>query len=49
MFMLGGFVGAIGFSHIGFLAAFPLACVLFMLTFVPVIDDISAIRRRARL
>ncbi|MDR5755619.1 YoaK family protein [Caballeronia sp. LZ035] len=48
MFVLGGFAGAIGFSHFGFLAALPLASLLIMLTLVPVIDDIGAIRRRGR-
>ncbi|WP_044041196.1 YoaK family protein [Caballeronia insecticola] len=48
MFVLGGFAGAISFSHIGFLATLPLASLLLMLTLVPLFDDISAIRRRAR-
>lgn len=40
LFFLGGFIGALGFKHIGFIFGVPLAGVLVFLALVPVIDDL---------
>ena len=40
MFFSGGFVGAVGFKHIGFLSTIPLAMILLLLAVVPVVDDL---------
>lgn len=40
MFMLGGAAGAVGFQQIGFLATLPLAGLLVLLAWVPVMDDL---------
>ncbi len=42
MFFIGGFVGALGFKHIGFASTIPLALTLMMLAAVPVLDDFMA-------
>ena len=39
MFFIGGFVGALGFKHIGFASTIPLALTLMVLAAVPVLDD----------
>ncbi|GGD77009.1 YoaK family protein [Caballeronia grimmiae] len=46
MFVAGGFVGALGFAHLGFMATVPLAVLLLLFSSVPVVDDLSAVRRR---
>lgn len=38
-FLLGGVVGALGFKHIGFVSAIPLALLLFLLAGVPMLAD----------
>lgn len=40
-FFVGGVVGALGFKHIGFLSAVPLAMLLVVLALVPLADDLS--------
>jgi uncharacterized membrane protein YoaK (UPF0700 family) len=40
LFFIGGVMGAVGFRHAGFIATLPLAVVLLMLAFVPVMDDL---------
>lgn len=48
-FFVGGVVGALGFKHIGFLSAVPLAMLLVTLALVPLADDLSFyLRWRAR-
>lgn len=42
-FLVGGVLGALGFSHIGYLATLPLAGILFFLSSVPVIDDLRGL------
>ncbi|MFM0290919.1 YoaK family protein [Paraburkholderia megapolitana] len=44
-FFAGGFAGAIGFRHLGFVSTIPLAIVLLTLAVVPVVDDVLAQRR----
>lgn len=48
-FFSGGTLGAWGFSHIGYIATVPLACVLVLISFIPLFDDIQAwlVGRRA--
>ena len=46
LFFLGGFVGALGFKHIGFVFGVPLAGMLVFLALVPVIDDLRHLLRR---
>lgn len=51
-FLLGGVVGALGFKHIGFVSAIPLALLLFLLAGVPMLVDFlawcrAAFRRRS--
>ncbi|MBC7685962.1 MAG: DUF1275 domain-containing protein [Bdellovibrionales bacterium] len=41
-FFIGGLVGALGFSHLGYLATVPLALALVALASVPVVDDVRA-------
>ena len=41
-FFVGGVVGALGFSHLGYSATVPLALVLVALASVPVVDDLRA-------
>jgi uncharacterized membrane protein YoaK (UPF0700 family) len=43
-FLLGGVMGAIGFKHIGYAATIPLAAVLILLTIIPILDDLFALR-----
>lgn len=45
LFFAGGFVGAIGFKHVGFLFTLPLAGMLVMLAVMPVLDDLRRTRR----
>lgn len=40
LFFIGGVLGAIGFRYAGFIATLPLAVLLLMLAFVPVMDDL---------
>lgn len=40
MFFVGGFIGALGFKHIGFSFSIPLALILMVLAVVPVMDDL---------
>jgi uncharacterized membrane protein YoaK (UPF0700 family) len=40
LFVIGGVLGAIGFEHVGFVVTLPLAAVLLLLAFVPVMDDL---------
>lgn len=40
LFFAGGVTGAIGFRHVGFLFAVPLALILLLLAGMPVVDDI---------
>jgi uncharacterized membrane protein YoaK (UPF0700 family) len=40
LFFVGGVAGAVGFRHVGFLFALPLALMLFLLAGVPVADDV---------
>ena len=44
LFFLGGLAGALGFKHVGFLSALPLALLLFVIAGVPVFDDLRAAR-----
>ena len=46
LFFLGGFIGALGFKHIGFVFGVPLAGMLVFLALVPVIDDLRHFLRR---
>ncbi len=39
LFFFGGLLGALGFSHVGFLFFLPLAAMLFLLVGVPTVDD----------
>lgn len=48
-FLLGGVVGALGFKHIGFVSAIPLAVLLFSLAGVPMLADFLAWCRAAFL
>ncbi|KIG03130.1 YoaK family protein [Caballeronia concitans] len=48
MFVAGGFAGAVGFAHLGFMTTVPLAVMLLLFSSVPLVDDLSAGRRRAR-
>jgi uncharacterized membrane protein YoaK (UPF0700 family) len=41
LFVLGGLAGALGFKHAGFRACIPLAVLLFVVSVVPVWDDLS--------
>ena len=41
-FFIGGLAGALGFSHLGYLATVPLALTLVALASVPVVDDVRA-------
>jgi uncharacterized membrane protein YoaK (UPF0700 family) len=41
-FFVGGVIGALGFSHLGYLATVPLALVLVALASVPLVDDLRA-------
>jgi uncharacterized membrane protein YoaK (UPF0700 family) len=45
LFFAGGVVGALGFKHVGFISALPIAALLVLLAVVPVLDDI---RHRAQ-
>jgi len=40
LFVLGGFVGALGFKHVGFAVTIPLALLLFLIAAIPVLDDL---------
>jgi len=40
-FVLGGFLGALGFKHAGYVSTVPLAVLLFVIAVVPVWDDLS--------
>ncbi|MBB5344081.1 uncharacterized membrane protein YoaK (UPF0700 family) [Edaphobacter lichenicola] len=47
LFFVGGVVGAVGFKRMGFAATLPLAVVLLMLAFVPIMDDVRERSARA--
>lgn len=47
-FFVGGVVGAVGFSRVGYVTTVPLALVLVWLAGVPALDDVSLALRRAR-
>ncbi len=40
-FVLGGFLGALGFKRLGFAATVPLAALLFVIALVPLLDDLA--------
>jgi len=40
LFFVGGVAGALGFKHVGFISALPLAILLFVLAGIPVFDDL---------
>ena len=40
LFFIGGVVGAVGFNRVGFAATVPLAVLLLLLAFVPIMDDV---------
>ena len=58
MFVLGGIVGALGFSYIGFVCVVPLAALLLAVSIPPLMEDVprsrplqkllAAFRRRPR-
>lgn len=48
LFFVGGLTGALGFKHVGFLSALPLAVMLFVLASIPVFDDLREARRAVR-
>lgn len=41
LFVFGGFLGALGFKRIGFTATIPLAAVLFVISAVPIFEDLT--------
>lgn len=45
-FFVGGVVGALGFSHVGFVMTVPLAMLLLLLAGVPIVADLIGRRRR---
>ena len=47
LFFIGGVVGAVAFKRMGFAATLPLAVVLLMLAFVPIMDDVRERSARA--
>jgi uncharacterized membrane protein YoaK (UPF0700 family) len=49
MFMLGGIVGALGFSYIGFVCVVPLAAILLALSVPPFLRDVSRSKALLRL
>jgi uncharacterized membrane protein YoaK (UPF0700 family) len=48
MFVAGGFFGAATFERLGFLATVPIAFVLLLCAFVPLLDDIAVIGKQRR-
>jgi uncharacterized membrane protein YoaK (UPF0700 family) len=42
IFFVGGVTGALGFKHIGFLFALPLAAILLSIAVMPILDDLRA-------
>ena len=46
-FFLGGVIGALGFSYLGYIATVPLALLLVLLASVPALDDLLLLARRA--
>ena len=46
-FFLGGVIGALGFSYLGYIATVPLALLLVLLASVPTLDDLLLLARRA--
>jgi uncharacterized membrane protein YoaK (UPF0700 family) len=48
LFFLGGVVGALGFTHIGFVVTLPLAAVLVILAAIPIMDDVRMHLRGSR-
>ncbi len=40
-FLAGGVLGALGFKHMGYLATVPLAALLVVISFMPVVDDVT--------
>lgn len=45
-FFLGGVIGALGFSYLGYIATVPLALLLVLLASVPALDDLLLLARR---
>jgi uncharacterized membrane protein YoaK (UPF0700 family) len=45
MFFAGGIAGALGFKSAGFIATLPLALILLLMAFIPILDDIVALLR----
>lgn len=43
-FLVGGITGAVGFTHLGFVATVPLAIALLTLAVIPIVDDMRAYR-----
>lgn len=48
MFFFGGFLGALGFKHLGFASTLPLALILLTLGIVPILDDVLVYWRKLR-
>lgn len=44
VFLIGGLIGALGFKHVGFVSAIPLAVMLMVLAAVPLADDLVSQR-----
>lgn len=42
LFFIGGLAGGLGFKYIGFASTFPMATVLVVLAFMPILDDLRA-------
>jgi uncharacterized membrane protein YoaK (UPF0700 family) len=42
LFFIGGLTGGLGFKYIGFASTFPMATVLVVLAFMPILDDLRA-------
>jgi uncharacterized membrane protein YoaK (UPF0700 family) len=47
-FFAGGFLGALGFKHLGYLSTVPLSMVLITLAIVPAFDDLAGLFQRWR-
>jgi uncharacterized membrane protein YoaK (UPF0700 family) len=47
LFFVGGLIGAISFSHLGFVSTLPLAALILILAFVPVLDDVTRLLKRS--
>lgn len=47
LFFVGGLIGAISFSHLGFVSTLPLAALILLLALVPVLDDVTRLLKRS--